>query len=260
MTRIFRGGDDDADRPWRRRRRGSSAEAPRPRRGSSAETSRRYRWHWAPFADFADDPIEPNPFVLRDAPRQFAGPDRARGPRGIEGESAGDAAGMRRGYSVETELAAAPRPSTRDVSPSPVSPRPQVRLLASILAAPESEGGCELPLQTAACEDRCVIDYFPLVAPDRVRRLRKAMLDERFYVPWMRAADLDEIKGVWGEHVALYPAGVRSLSISTRRSPFGLILAALECGHRPRSNAGEASTNARNLAGTLRSTTFSRDI
>ena len=37
-----------------------------------------------------------------------------------------------------------------------------------------------------------------------------------------------------------YPAGVRSLSISTRRSPFGLILAALDCWRRPRSNAGES--------------------
>ena len=42
-----------------------------------------------------------------------------------------------------------------------------------------------------------------------------------------------------------YAAGVRSLSISTRRSPFGLILAALECWRRPRSNAEEASANAR---------------
>ena len=46
-----------------------------------------------------------------------------------------------------------------------------------------------------------------------------------------------------GNHT--YQAGVRSLSISARRSPFGLILAALDCGRRPRSNAGEASTNAR---------------
>ena len=48
-----------------------------------------------------------------------------------------------------------------------------------------------------------------------------------------------------GYHPGAYPAGVRRLSLSAIRSPFGLILAPLECGRRPRFDAGEASTNAR---------------
>ena len=39
----------------------------------------------------------------------------------------------------------------------------------------------------------------------------------------------------------------RNLSVSTRRSPFGLILAVLDCGRRPRSNSGKASTNTPSL-------------
>ena len=39
-----------------------------------------------------------------------------------------------------------------------------MRLLASILAAPEAEGGCYLPLATAAVRDAAVVDYFPLVS------------------------------------------------------------------------------------------------
>ena len=49
-----------------------------------------------------------------------------------------------------------------------------------------------------------------------------------------------------------YPAGVRNLSISAIRSPFGLIFAPLEFGRRPRSNVGRASTNARDPEQTRR--------
>ena len=44
----------------------------------------------------------------------------------------------------------------------------------------------------------------------------------------------------------MYTPGVE-ISISARRSPFALILTALDCGHRPRSNAGEANANERDL-------------
>ena len=47
-------------------------------------------------------------------------------------------------------------------------------------------------------------------------------------------------------------ASRRSLSISAIRSAFGLILAALDCRRHLRSNAGEASTNARDLEQTRR--------
>ena len=44
----------------------------------------------------------------------------------------------------------------------------RVRLLASILAAPESDEGCNLPLVTAVANDPCVVDYFPLIPRDDV--------------------------------------------------------------------------------------------
>ncbi|KAH8084995.1 intracellular chloride channel [Aureococcus anophagefferens] len=78
----------------------------------------------------------------------------------------------------------------------------RVRLLASILAAPEAEGGCYLPLATAAVRDAAVVDYFPLVSALSLARLRERL--PRRYVPFVREADHGAIRDVWGEHVALY--------------------------------------------------------
>ncbi|KAH8044608.1 intracellular chloride channel [Aureococcus anophagefferens] len=76
----------------------------------------------------------------------------------------------------------------------------RVRLLASILAAPEAEG-CYLPL-AAAVRDAAVVDYFPLVSALSLARLRERL--PRRYVPFVREADHGAIRDVWGEHVALY--------------------------------------------------------
>ena len=47
--------------------------------------------------------------------------------------------------------------------------------------------------------------------------------------------------------VSYYRRRPKSLPISARRRPFALILAALDCGRRRHSNAGESKANARNL-------------
>ena len=95
-----------------------------------------------------------------------------------------------------------------------------------------------IPLTAAAAA--ATFGLTPLVVRDETDELRGIRNEAADY-----EHRSEEANRAFHKHVR--PPASKS-PVSTRRSLCGLILAALDCGHRPRSNAGDANANARAIS------------